>query len=99
MYSMKLVIKKPAVNIHHLPNYQFNRIVHLSDIHVRPLSRHYEYRTVFQRLYQQIDDLPDSIIVITGDIFDSKHTFKPDTYMIVREFLKNLAIILNIKLI
>jgi len=88
--SLNLHKKTAPVQNMNLP--QFNRIVHLSDVHVRPLNRHDEYNDVFNRLYSQLNDMDkDFIIVITGDIFDSKHTFKPETFRIIRQFLKNLA--------
>lgn len=69
-------------------------IVHISDIHVRPLDRHDEYRYVFEQFYDRMCELKAKkrfCIVITGDIFDAKDTLKPESIMLVRTFLCNLA--------
>ena len=54
-YIPKLISKK-----------QYKKIYHISDIHIRPLDRHQEYRQVFKQLYQLIG--ADNLIVITGDL-------------------------------
>ena len=69
----------------------FSKIIHLSDIHIRPLARHTEFYQVFDNVNHLIQQHNDAIIVVTGDIFDNKSVFKPETFKICRDFLKMLA--------
>lgn len=70
----------------------FDTIYHLSDIHIRPLDRHEEFRNVFDNVDQQLSQAQnDSIAVITGDIFDNKTSFRPETFMLCRDFLKMVS--------
>ena len=48
------------------------KIAHVSDIHVRKLKYHKEYRVVFERLYEKLRELKPDIIVNTGDTFHTK---------------------------
>ena len=73
----------------HLPF--FKNIIHISDIHIRPLKRHDEFQKVFEATVKAIELIPESIIVLTGDLFDNKTTFHPETFLIGRNFLKSLA--------
>jgi DNA repair exonuclease SbcCD ATPase subunit/DNA repair exonuclease SbcCD nuclease subunit len=73
---------------------RFNQMIHISDIHIRPLQRHEEYREVFSRVYTSVARLAKqevSVIVVTGDLFDHKSVFKPETFKMCRDFLKNLG--------
>lgn len=73
----------------------YNRIFHISDIHIRPLARHEEYLIVFDRLYKSMIkkgvSSPQSLIVFTGDLFHEKDRLKPETVALARNFLKNLV--------
>lgn len=48
------------------------KIAHLADIHWRGLSRHQEYRGVFERVFADLRELKPDIIFIGGDIVHSK---------------------------
>jgi len=69
------------------------RIFHIADIHVRPLDRIDEYRAVFTRFIEilRAEKPSDFITVIAGDVFDKKDTLKPESLMLVREFLFDLS--------
>lgn len=77
----------------------FKQIVHLSDIHIHKCKRHDEYRHCFEHLYRQLremtsvtKDKTDSfIIVITGDLFENKRDFRPETWDLATDFLTALA--------
>ena len=70
----------------------YDRIIHLSDVHIRPLQRHDEFRQVFAQVKETLsNDNQGAITVITGDFFDNKTTFKPETFMLGREFLKMIT--------
>lgn len=47
-------------------------IVHIADVHWRGLTRHQEYRDIFERYFTQIKVLNPDIIYIGGDIVHSK---------------------------
>lgn len=78
-------------------NKNYDKIYHLSDIHIRPLDRHIEYNEVFNELYKIIEK--DNLIVITGDLLHEKDKLKPETYLFCRDFLKKLSLIGDVILI
>lgn len=75
------------------------RLFHFSDIQIRPLGRHDEFKSLFKKLYKSLIDNNacdnNSIIVVCGDIVQEKDKLKPETIMIMREFFKNLSLITN----
>jgi len=80
----------------------FNQMIHLSDIHIRPLQRHEEYYQVFQKLKDMISRQAakePSVIVVTGDLFDHKTSFRPETFKVCRDFLKTLTSVAPVILI
>lgn len=50
------------------------KIAHISDIHYRPLSRHAEYRQVFEKFAESCWESSVDAIVVTGDIYHCKTT-------------------------
>jgi len=73
---------------------EFTHIVHISDIHIKPLERHDEYLKVFQSLTNKIKSFKNKhkiAIAITGDIFDNKTVFKPETFNLCKMFMKDLS--------
>lgn len=73
-----------------LPN--FDRIYHISDIHIRPLQRHDEFRQVFTELDEYLKNQDNNgIAVITGDTFDNKTVFRPETFKLCRDMFKMIA--------
>jgi DNA repair exonuclease SbcCD ATPase subunit/DNA repair exonuclease SbcCD nuclease subunit len=71
---------------------KLNQIFHISDIHIRVLSRHQEYREVFNRLFQEIEKTdPDCLVVVAGDIVHAKLETSAELFNEVNYFLKNLA--------
>lgn len=70
----------------------FDTIYHLSDIHIRPLDRHEEFRQVFSRVNHELSQVQSGgVAVITGDIFDNKTSFRPETFQLCRDFLKMVS--------
>jgi len=61
-----------------LSNDKINYIYHLADIHI-PISvdRKVEYEKVFDELYDQLSKEEKGVIVICGDIYDSKSSMNP----------------------
>ena len=64
---------------------------HISDTHIRNLKYHEEYRIVFKKIYDRLQqDCPDYIIH-TGDMAHTKTQLSPEYFELTSEFLKNLA--------
>jgi DNA repair exonuclease SbcCD ATPase subunit len=82
-------------------NEEIEYIIHISDIHIRLNSRHIEYIEVFKRLYEKIrlHDRNKGIIVLTGDIFDTKQSLTSESIKISIEFFINLSNILPLFII
>jgi DNA repair exonuclease SbcCD ATPase subunit len=80
---------------------KYDRIIHLSDIHIRMNERHEEYRKCFEELYNKLElyDKSTSIIVITGDILNERTGISAETIILCTEFLKRLSSILRTILI
>ena len=76
-------------------------IIHISDIHIRLNSRHIEYIDVFNKLYEKIKlhNSKKGIIVLTGDIFDTKQSLTSESIKISIEFFINLSNILPLFII
>ena len=75
----------------------YEKIIHLSDIHIRMNERHEEYRQCFNELYTKLEtyNKNTSIIVITGDILNERTGLSAETIILCTEFLKNLASLLK----
>lgn len=76
--------------------FQFQKILHLADIHIRLYKRHDEYKQVFEHLYQQFRDYKashteDFLIVLAGDIVHAKTDMSPEMVEMVSDFLRSLA--------
>tara|TARA_R110000744_G_scaffold214807_1_gene333668 strand:+ start:895 stop:4053 length:3159 start_codon:yes stop_codon:yes gene_type:complete len=67
------------------------KIAHVSDIHVRKLKYHKEYRVVFQQLYEKLRELKPDIIVNTGDTFHTKLDLSPEAIRMMSELFTKLA--------
>lgn len=66
------------------------KIAVLSDIHIKANSRHSEYREYFDLLYNELRKLDLDCILICGDIFHSKTSQSPDSYLLCFEFFNKL---------
>ena len=82
-------IKKISTNIK-----KINKIYHVSDIHIRTLKRHGEYRDVFNNLYNYIDSTctENDIVVITGDIVHAKLDMSPELVQMLVYFFNGFKI-------
>lgn len=79
----------------------FNKIYHISDLHIRQMQRHQEYREVFQTFYQILRDSVDdkAVLVCTGDILHSKTQLTPECIALTKEFFETVSKILPIVII
>ena len=71
-----------------------DKIFHISDIHIRTLKRHKEYREVFDNLFLHIAQhaTDSSICVITGDIVHSKLDMSPELVNMLTKFFNEFHI-------
>jgi len=67
------------------------KIAHVSDIHVRKLKYHKEYRAVFEQLYEKLKEEKPDIIVNTGDTFHTKLDLSPEAIRMMSELFVGLA--------
>ena len=73
---------------------KIDKIFHVSDIHIRTLKRHTEYREVFQNMFDYINSnaTENSIAVVTGDIVHSKLDMSPELVQMLINFFKGFTI-------
>ena len=71
-----------------------DKIFHVSDIHIRTLKRHREYREVFRNMFDHIaqHSTGRSIAVVTGDIVHSKLDMSPELVEMLVEFFDGFMI-------
>lgn len=67
------------------------KIAHIADIQIRFGSRHNEYRTVFKRLYEDLEKIKPDRIVVAGDINHHKINISPGSFDLCSELLISLA--------
>ena len=65
-----------------------DKIYHVSDVHIRILKRHGEYRHVFENMFNYINKTKtkNSIAVVTGDIVHSKLDMSPELIRMLTDF-------------
>jgi len=71
-----------------------DKIFHVSDIHIRTLKRHTEYRQVFENLFNYIEThcTGNSVAVVTGDIVHSKLDMSPELVQMLVDFFNGFTI-------
>jgi len=78
-----------------VPFTELNKIIHISDIHIRLFKRHQEYREVFETLYEELklkgQLFEDSIIIVSGDVLHCKTDLSPEMVVLASNFLRRLA--------
>lgn len=68
------------------------RIAHIADVHIRGLSRHGEYRTVFEQFAREVRAKKVDVIFVGGDIFHTKTSgITPEYIDFMRWWLTELA--------
>jgi len=67
------------------------KVVQISDVHIRNLKYHPEYRKVFENLYRHLDELKPDIVVNTGDTAHTKTQISPEFVEMASEHLKRVA--------
>ena len=71
-----------------------DKIYHISDVHIRTLKRHQEYRHVFENMFNHINQTKteNSIAVVTGDIVHSKLDMSPELIRMLTDFFRGFNI-------
>ena len=69
------------------------KFAHISDTHIKNLKYHYEYRIVFEQLYQALREQEVDYIVHCGDIAHTKTQISPEFVEMCSDFFRSLATI------
>ncbi len=91
---MSIIIEQEETPYKTICEESYKYIIHLSDIHIRLIQRHEEYKVVFENLYKSIDSLENiqqTLIVITGDIFHVKGSLTPECIQLSLDFFIRLT--------
>jgi len=76
------------------------KCAHFADIHFRGLTRHNEYRKVFQQSFEKLQHLQPDVIFLGGDIVHSKtQGISPELIEILRWWFTSLAEIAPVHII
>ena len=74
-------------------------ICHLADIHIRKSpARHFEYREVFENLYESLKKEKPDRIVLVGDLYHDYIDLQPEATILACEFLNKLAEIAPVRI-
>ena len=73
---------------------RIDKIYHISDVHIRTLKRHREYREVFKNMFEYINQTKTerSIAVVTGDIVHSKLDMSPELVQMLVDFFNGFEL-------
>jgi len=69
------------------------KFAHIADTHIRNLKYHYEYRHVFQQMYEVLREQQVDYIIHCGDIAHTKTQISPEFVEMAADFFTNLATI------
>jgi DNA repair exonuclease SbcCD nuclease subunit len=67
------------------------KFAHISDTHIKNLKYHYEYRIVFEQLYETLREQKVDYIVHCGDIAHTKTQISPEFVEMCSAFFRSLA--------
>ncbi|HHZ96770.1 MAG TPA: hypothetical protein EYN67_14755 [Flavobacteriales bacterium] len=67
------------------------KFAHISDTHIKNLKYHYEYRVIFEQLYEKLREEEVDYIVHCGDIAHTKTQISPEYVDMCSQFFENLA--------
>ena len=69
------------------------KFAHIADTHIKNLKYHYEYRIVFEQLYEELRKQEVDYIIHCGDIAHTKTQISPEFVEMCSDFFRNLAAI------
>jgi len=67
------------------------KFAHIADTHIKNLKYHYEYRAIFEQLYEKLKEEEVDYIVHCGDIAHTKTQISPEFVEMCSDFFRNLA--------
>ena len=67
------------------------KFAHIADTHIKNLKYHYEYKIVFEQLYETLREQEVDYIVHCGDIAHTKTQISPEFVEMCSDFFRNLA--------
>jgi|TARA_R110002124_G_scaffold49599_6_gene145278 DNA repair exonuclease SbcCD nuclease subunit/ABC-type Mn2+/Zn2+ transport system ATPase subunit len=67
------------------------KFAHISDTHIKNLKYHYEYRVVFEQLYEKLREEEVDYIVHCGDVAHTKTQISPEYVEMCSQFFERLA--------
>ena len=67
------------------------KFAHISDTHIKNLKYHYEYRIIFQQLYERLSKEQVDYIIHCGDIAHTKTQISPEFVEMCSDFFRSLA--------
>ena len=67
------------------------KFAHIADTHIKNLKYHYEYRIVFEQLYESLRKEEVDYIIHCGDIAHTKTQISPEFVEMCSDFFRNLA--------
>ena len=67
------------------------KFAHIADTHIKNLKYHYEYRVVFEKLYEKLKEEEVDYIIHCGDIAHTKTQLSPEFVDMCTSFFRNLA--------
>jgi len=67
------------------------KFAHISDTHIKNLKYHYEYRVIFEQLYEKLREEKVDYIVHCGDVAHTKTQISPEYVDMCSQFFENLA--------
>jgi len=67
------------------------KFAHIADTHIKNLKYHYEYKEVFEQLYDKLREEEVDYIVHCGDIAHTKTQLSPEFFDLCSSFLSSLA--------
>ena len=67
------------------------KFAHISDTHIKNLKYHYEYRVIFEQLYEKLREEDVDYIVHCGDVAHTKTQISPEYVEMCSQFFESLA--------
>ncbi len=68
-------------------------VLTLGDTHIRNLKFHYEYKAVFEQLYERLKQENVDYIIHCGDIAHTKTQISPEFVEMCSDFLETLKVL------
>jgi exonuclease SbcC len=67
------------------------KFAHIADTHIKNLKYHYEYKLIFEKIYQSLREEDIDYIIHCGDIAHTKTQISPEFVEMCADFFRNLA--------